>query len=69
MVELKITLDDSGRVLTTGSAIEDQIIAYGMIEVARNAIRRHHEAKATSALISASTSDLLALGAPNGTPN
>jgi len=43
-LELKITIDDAGRTQVTGP-IDQPIVAYGLLEVARDVIRVYNESK------------------------
>lgn len=42
VAELKITMDDAGGVAVEG-AIDNKLLAYGLLEVAKESICRHHE--------------------------
>ncbi len=44
-VELKITMDDAGNVGVNGP-IENLILCYGLLEIGRQSIHRHHEQNA-----------------------
>lgn len=43
VAELKITMDDAGGVSVEG-AIDNKLLAYGLLEVARESISNHHQA-------------------------
>ena len=59
MMELKIVVDDSGRTNVTGP-IDNIVIAYGLLEIARDMIRDHH-AKKVATIAAPSPDDMLAL--------
>ncbi len=43
-VELKITMDDAGNVGVNGP-IENLILVYGLLEIARQSVQKHQESK------------------------
>lgn len=45
MIEIKITLNDDGSVTLSGD-VTSKVASYGMLEVAREIIAKHHERQA-----------------------
>jgi hypothetical protein len=41
-VDLTITMDETGTVQVTGTAIANKVLAYGLLGVARDVIDAHH---------------------------
>lgn len=64
MVTLSITIDDRGQVSINGP-IENQLLCYGLLEVARDTIREHN-ARKTSPVIAPSGEDVRALSLHHG---
>ncbi len=46
-VELKITMDDTGNVGVNGP-IDNLILCYGLLEIARQSVQKHHDTKASN---------------------
>ena len=60
-IELKIILDDAGRVQVQGP-IDQTMICYGLLEMARDALRAHAEARGKAAIVPPRLEDMAALG-------
>jgi hypothetical protein len=60
MIELKIVLDDTGHASVSGP-IDNTLLSYGLLEIARDAIKAHAEQKKASAIIPANGVDVRAL--------
>lgn len=52
MVELKITLNDNGQIQVTGP-IDDPIVSYGLLGVARDIIAKRHQSKSENRIVPA----------------
>lgn len=49
---LTITVDASGAVSVSGNVLDDALLAFGMLEVARQSLAEHHAKKRASPLLS-----------------
>lgn len=43
VAEIKISLTDQGAIQVEGEAIQNKMLAYGMLEVAKESIYTHHQ--------------------------
>lgn len=57
---LTITVDDAGQVSVQGP-LENQLVCYGLLEVARDAIQAHVAAQMAAKIKPASQSDIIAI--------
>lgn len=60
-LSLTIDVDDAGRVSVQGP-LENQLVCYGLLEVARDAIQAHVAAQMSAKVKPASPSDIIAIG-------
>jgi hypothetical protein len=68
MIQLLITADDQGQVKVEG-AIDNRVVAYGLLESAKDAIRTFHKQAAAGTLprvLAANGTDLKKLQPPQG---
>jgi hypothetical protein len=66
MIELTIQMDPSGNVSINGP-IDNTILCYGLLEVARDLLKNHRDKKQqmTASIVAPTTSDIVRLH-PNG---
>lgn len=58
-ITLVIELNENGNLKLTGGALKDQILAYGLLERAKDAIREHYSKQALqNAILPATLADL-----------